>query len=70
MSVRAKFKCQGNTNGTVSLLAVTDGSEENKAFWQYTPSGSISLTITNPAAMNQFEAGKEYYVDFTPTDRM
>lgn len=68
MSVRAKFRCNGNTNGVVSLLAVTQGSEENKAFWNATPAGSISLSISNPAALDKFEAGEEYYVDFTPAE--
>lgn len=68
MSVRAKFRCNGNKDGVVLLLAVTKGSEENKTFWKYTPAGSISLSITNPDAVSQFEAGKEYYVDFTPVD--
>jgi hypothetical protein len=68
MSVRAKFKCQGSVNGVVTLWPVTDGSEENKTFWKYTPGGQITLTITNPAAMEQFEVGKEYYVDFTPAE--
>lgn len=66
MSVRAKFWCQSNVNGVVILYPVVDGSEENKAFWQATPGGQITLTITNPAAKEQFEASKEYYVDFTP----
>lgn len=66
MTVRAKFKCQGNNEGTVSLQAVVAGSEENKAFWDATPAGNIMLHITNPAAKDQFEPGKEYYVDFTP----
>jgi hypothetical protein len=68
MSVRAKFRCNNNQNGVVSMHAVYTGSEENKAFWNATPSGNISLSITNPEAINQFEAGKEYYVDFTPAE--
>ncbi|QYR20811.1 hypothetical protein KZ483_24130 [Paenibacillus sp. sptzw28] len=63
--VRAKFKCWSNHGGVVTLHPVTDGSEENKTFWKYTPGGQITLTITNPDAVNQFEPGKEYYVDFT-----
>jgi hypothetical protein len=66
--VRAKFKCWSNNDGVVALNAVTDGSEENKTFWKYTPSGQISMTISNPAAFNHFVPGKEYYVDFTPAD--
>jgi hypothetical protein len=68
MAVRAKFKCHSNANGIVSLWPVMDGSEENKAFWDATPGGQITLTITNPAAKEQFEVGQEYYVDFTPAE--
>lgn len=71
MSVISKFKCTAvSTPGEsgsvqVELNAITGTkSEENKAFWQATPSGSISLSITNPDAFNQFEAGEEYYVTF------
>lgn len=66
--VRAKFTCTGNTNGVVTMQPVFSGSEENKTFWKYTPGGSITLSITNPDAVNQFEVGKEYYVDFTPAE--
>ncbi len=39
---------------------------ENKTFWDYTPSGSIELGTINPAAWQQFELEREFYVDFTP----
>lgn len=42
-----------------------EGSE-NTFFSQATPSGTIEMTIDNPAAAAQFELGKCYYVDFTP----
>lgn len=41
-------------------------SEENKSFSKWTPQGSIEMTITNPAAVEFFEIGKAYYIDFTP----
>ena len=44
------------------------GSEENKAFWNATPTGSLQLGIVNQAAWSQFELGKSYYLDFTPAD--
>ena len=44
----------------------SDPNHENKAFWDATPSGSITLWINNPAGFATFEVGKEYYVDFTP----
>lgn len=68
--VRAKFKVSrvvphGEGVRQVFFDPVIDGSEENKSFWQFTPSGQIMLWITNPAAFEQFEVGKEHYVDFT-----
>jgi hypothetical protein len=74
---RAKFWCKkvskvkfGNPNGDlgveVELAAVYAGSEENKRYFQWTPSGEIKLGILNPDAAAIFEPGKEYYVDFSP----
>lgn len=42
--------------------------DENKPWSMYTPQGQIALTITNPGAIEQFELGKQYYVDFTHAD--
>jgi hypothetical protein len=73
--VRAKFRvveiARRNHYGTgesqgIKLLPVAGESEENKKFFQATPSGSIDLQVVNAEAGNQFELGKEYYVDFTP----
>ena len=51
----------------VSLRAVyNDGDKENANWAKYTPSGQIGLAITNPSAIDAFEIGKFYYVDFTP----
>lgn len=71
--VRAKFYvdrvASGDGNTLVELWAITrEDTEENKAFWKYTPSGFIQMTITNPAAVSQFKEGAEYYIDFTPAD--
>ena len=51
----------------VSLVfyPVVSGSEENKKFWRYTPSGKIELGTVNQDAVDQFELRKEYYVTFT-----
>lgn len=49
---------------TLDFSAVTDGSEENKAFFGATPTGSISLGTVNPAVWQEFELNKEYYVTF------
>lgn len=39
---------------------------ENSKFWAATPAGQITFHCVNPAAMEQFVPGEEYYVDFTP----
>ena len=36
---------------------------------KWTPSGLVKLTINNPEAFNQFEAGKVFFVDFSPAPR-
>lgn len=77
MPVRAKFKVnsidrqlsyEGKELQTIKLSPVTTGSEENKQFYAYTPSGHIDLGTVNAEAAQQFELGKEYYVDFTPAN--
>lgn len=79
MTVRAKMKAyavtpmhSGNPNETVAEIRLMpvydDGSAENKSWSKYTPSGEVRLFITNPNAINAFEPGKSYYVDFTPAD--
>lgn len=71
MGVRAKFKVTSVTQSsgslkTVQLQPVISGSEENKQFFKYTPSGQISLGVLNEAAAEQFAVDQEFYVDFTP----
>lgn len=72
MKVRAKFFVFSVTRVTggavnVVLSPVTSGSEENKDFWKYTPSGKLEMSMTAgiPAA-DAFEPGQEFYLDFTP----
>jgi len=70
--VRAKFECVGiedqpdYESKSVSFSPVINGSDENKSFSKYTPSGSLNLQISyETEASNSFEVGKEYYLDFT-----
>lgn len=80
MNVRAKFFVEdirhNDVPGTDQYATITmkpvfgsygDG-EVNKSWSKYTPSGSLSISITNPAAIDAFEKGKAYYLDFTPAD--
>lgn len=45
-----------------------DKGDENKKFWEATPSGLIRLDVVNPEAVKEFELLKEYYVDFIPAE--
>lgn len=70
MNIRAKLravKVDSTPNGdNVSFQAVIDDSEENKTFSDATPSASLTMWVSNPAARGAFEEGREYYLDFTP----
>lgn len=72
--VRAKVTCEGITGNAVTFRTVYEGdakkSPENARFTTATPWGEIKLGIDNPEALKQFEAGKSYYVDFTPADSL
>jgi len=45
-----------------------DEHPENRIFGKWTPSASLTMTIRNKVAYDQFEQGKEYYLDFTPAE--
>lgn len=89
MTVRAKFYVsevkqsrnhyggqEGELLTTIKLQPVTGNSEENKQFFRWTPTGSIDLGAVNPAMVEQFhigdefyiDIGDEFYVDFIPAD--
>lgn len=44
----------------------SDGSDEDQQFARFSPSGSLSLTIANPALIGQFAVGDTFYLDFQP----
>lgn len=74
MTTRCKFVCQSVTKSkpwntgdkgflfTARFIPVTGGSEENKKFFEYTPSGSVEIGTYKE---DVFEVGKEYFLDFT-----
>jgi len=72
MSVRAKVVCEGIEGNVVKFRTVyePDASKdaENARFTQATPWGEIRLGIDNPVALEQFTAGKSYYVDFNAVE--
>ena len=74
MIVRAKFVCNSITKTLRSpsgflwsykFNVVYANSEENKTFWETTPSGTIEVSGIRD---DLFEVGQSYYLDFTPTD--
>lgn len=80
MEVTAKMRCirkaeQDYGHGKVSAVEVTfnavyssDPKDPNYSYSQATPSGEIKLQITNPAAYEAFQTGKQYLITFTPAD--
>lgn len=72
--VRAKFVVlsikrydrNSGMNAEVEMRPVysSDPKHENKAFWDATPSGQLTMAIKSDAA-DYFEPGAEYYLDFT-----
>lgn len=65
-SIQAKMRCESITNWEeqedVTFRAVTGTSEENKFWSKYTPSGTLSLSITNEHIFRHFQPGKEYII--------
>ena len=70
---RCKFRCTqadpDQSGGVqVAFTAAYDQplAGEDIAFNRYTPSGSMTSYINNPALNGFYEVGKEYYIDVTP----
>ncbi|EMO7232563.1 hypothetical protein RVY45_000245 [Citrobacter freundii] len=74
MTVRAKFRChfiqkaEDDTHRTVHMSPVIADTEENKTWSKYTPGGHLTMHVSNPAVFEQFEQGKEYYIDIQSAD--
>lgn len=76
MAVTAMLTCeskkedaQNPEQGNVHLMGVTDGSEEAKKYFAYTPYADLNIGTLNPAAYEQFEPGKTYLItieEYTP----
>lgn len=71
--VRCKFICQSITKSkawksseaqpfvfNATFLPVTDGSVENKSFFEATPSGKLEIGTYK---QDLFNPGQEYYID-------
>lgn len=77
--MRAKFQVQSVTGSeayeSLSMTAVTgkepygpNGESEDNTFARYTPSASLTMSITNPALIGKIKQGDVFYVDFTKVE--
>lgn len=69
--VRAKLRIDSIEENKVRMSTVYEDPSldtENARFTKATPWGSVELGIDNPAALAQFQVGKEYYADFHPAE--
>lgn len=71
--MRAKFTVRSvlKRPGSVEIDAEPvkdDGIPENRSFNTYTPSGSLKMTVCNPAALDYFQPGECFYLDFSKVD--
>ena len=76
MSVRAKLHLTAITDqeyGGKSFKFVTwyDTSiPEDQRFESATPSGELNINVTNPAVIEQFHLGDDFYVDFNKVEKV
>ena len=42
-----------------------NGLDEDNTYAKFSPSGSLTLTIANPALRGKFQPGEKFYLDFT-----
>lgn len=52
----------GTSDGREVLFTVITRGDEAKEWAKYTPSGQLTMYVTNPDALPQFEVGSEYLV--------
>lgn len=59
-----------NISFSAAIAYEADGTrkDENESWSAATPSGQLNIHISNPAAFEQFEEGKYYYLHFTPVE--
>jgi hypothetical protein len=73
MKTRCKFRVnsvtrRGNSQYAyedVEFDAVHGGTAENESFAAASPSGKLTISVTNPSIVGQFNPGEEYYLDIT-----
>ena len=73
--VRGKFKVTTVTRNhynpdaaEVVLEAVYSQNPEDQSYSAATPSAKITMSVSNPAAVEKLALGKSFYVDFTEVE--
>lgn len=66
MKIKTRWRCHCVTRYTdTAVVKLTASAEtEDKEFWNYTPSGEVTVTITNPKALDYFKPGEIYTLTF------
>ena len=64
--LNTKVQINNEKGYALSFHTVYAGNEESNKYFQSTPAGYIIIKTINENAAAKFEAGKEYYVDFSP----
>lgn len=50
----------------LSFYPVYESEGPNKAWSEATPSGNLTMYVTNPAVFDAFKPGQSYYIDISP----
>jgi len=72
MVVRAKMEVDFVKKFTwgeeVAFSCRYSDTPEDNSFAQATPSGNMSITVSNPAVLGFFKPGDKFYLDFTKAE--
>ncbi|KAB5484862.1 hypothetical protein F8561_00475 [Enterobacter sp. 198] len=53
----------------MATRGVIADTSENKSWSKYTLGGQLQMVIPSPAAFEQFDQGKAYFIDIYPTEQ-
>ena len=70
IQTNCRFVCEsvtdfGNNHQQVNMRAIWTGHPDDNNYSQATPSGNITLTVTNPYLVGNYKPGKTYNVVIT-----
>lgn len=71
--MNAKFRCaavvpfEGGETLTFTAVYSADPNHENYTWSKWTPNGTLTLSVTNPALVGKYVIGKEYDLIVEPS---